>query len=53
MLQGLIKGEYCFGNDDGPENASYDDELWDAVRPLSDNDLPDAHFTGGNFRCAC
>lgn len=53
MLRGLIEGEYCFGSDYGPENARYDNELWDAVRTLSDNDLPDDHFTDGHFRCAC
>jgi uncharacterized protein (TIGR02996 family) len=53
MKRGLLDGEYCFDNDDGPYAARHDDELWDALRVLTGEDLPDEHREEARFRCAC
>lgn len=53
MLQGLLDGDYCFSDDNGPYNARHDSELWESVEIVTRTDIGEEHRSEASFRCAC
>lgn len=53
MIEAAINGtEYCFGSDDGPENAR-GHEFWHHLEKLTGREFSESHRDSVPFRCAC
>ncbi len=54
MVEGLLRGQYCFSSDYGPENARDDDQLWEDIQLVTETKIDvESHIEQSRFNCAC
>ena len=53
MVQGLLEGDYCFSDDDGPHEARFGDALWEDLTLITGEERDSEFKENASFRCAC